>query len=82
MLLSNKSKECIVCHYWHFHPGFKFQSSVCNGCHNFMMLSLSLSDIAFMTVKGFYYRCIIHGVSKSEATHMLKISVLDDRGYI
>ena len=27
---SNKSKSCIVCHYWYFRHGFKFHNSVCN----------------------------------------------------
>ena len=28
---SNKSKVCMICHYWLFNHGFKFQDSVCNG---------------------------------------------------
>ena len=32
---SNGSKECLICHYWCFDRGFKFQDSVCNGCHVF-----------------------------------------------
>ena len=28
---SNRSKECMICHYWVFNHGFKFQDSVCNG---------------------------------------------------
>ena len=39
---SNNSKECIVCHYWYFNHGFKFPSSVCNGCHDLMMFCLIL----------------------------------------
>ena len=31
---SNKSRECMICHYWFFNYGFKFQEHVCNGCHN------------------------------------------------
>ena len=29
---SNNSKEGVLCHYWFFNHGFKFQDSVCNGC--------------------------------------------------
>ena len=25
---SNSSKECIICHYWFFNHGYKFQGSV------------------------------------------------------
>ena len=36
---SKDSKECIVCHYWYFNHGFKFQKSVFNGCHDLLMMS-------------------------------------------
>ena len=31
---SSGIKECMVCHYWLFDHGFKYQDSVCNGCQN------------------------------------------------
>ena len=45
-------------------------------------LSVSISDIAIITVKVVDYRCIIHNISKSEAINLLKNSVLENRGYI
>ena len=47
-----------------------------------MMLCLSLSDIAIITVKAVDCCCIIHDISKSEAIHLLQNSVLHDFGYI
>ena len=45
---SNKSKECMVCHYWCFKDsGFKYQPYFCNGCHDFSMTVQNLS--------GFFY---------------------------
>ena len=79
---SNKSKECMICHYWFLNHGFKFQDSVCNGCHDLTMLSVITSDIAIVTVKNVDYLCIIHNISKSEATDLLKYSVVVDHGYI
>ena len=79
---SNNSKECIVCHYWLFNRGFKFQNSVCNGCHDLMMLCFNISDNAIITVKGIDNGCLIHDISKSEAIHLLENSVLEDCGYI
>ena len=38
----NRSKECTICHYWFFNHGFKFQSYVCNGCHDLTMLSVMI----------------------------------------
>ena len=56
---------------------FKFQDSVCN---DLTMLFLNISYIAIITVKGADYRCIIHGINKSEAIHLLENSMLEDRG--
>ena len=72
----------MICHYWCFKPGFEFQSSVCNGCHDITVLSVKISDIAIITIKNVDYRCIIQNISKSEATNLLENSVLDDLGYI
>ena len=50
---SNNIKECIVCHYWSFNHAFKFQNSVCNGCHNLTMLvtlPLSLLKVLIIAV--------------------------------
>ena len=72
----------MVCHYFSFNHGFKFQDYVCNGCHHLTILSVNISDIAINTVKNVDYRCIIYNISKSEAINWLKNSVLENRGYI
>ena len=37
---TNKSVECMICHYWYFKDiGFKYQPYVCNGCHDFSMIA-------------------------------------------
>ena len=47
------SKECDVCHYWYFlNYSFKFQPNVCNKCHDLLMMSVNLSDIAILNIKG------------------------------
>ena len=79
---SNNSKECMICHYWFFNHGFKFQDYVCNGCHDLSMLTVNISDVAIITVKNVDYCCIIHKISKSEAIDLLKNSLLEDRGYL
>ena len=38
-----------------FYHGFKFQNSVCNGCHDLMMFCLNISNIATITVKDAGY---------------------------
>ena len=34
---SSKSGKCMICHYFVFNHGFKFQDYVCNGCHDLTM---------------------------------------------
>ena len=58
-------KECHICQYWHFlNYSFKFQPNVCNRCHDLLMMSVKLSDIAILNIKGSNYRCIISLISK------------------
>ena len=77
---SNNIKECMVSHYWFFNNGFQYQHCICKCCHDLLMRCLNISDIAIITVKGADYRCIIRGISKSDAINSLENSVLDDRG--
>ena len=78
---SNSSKEFMICLYWFFNHGFKFQDSVWNGGHDLMILCLNISDIGIISVTHVDYRCISFDISKSEAIHLTENSVLKDRGY-
>ena len=70
---TSTSKECDICHYWYFlNKGFKFQPNVCNRCHDLLMMSMNLSDIAILNIKGSDYRCIISLISKSEVVNLLQ----------
>ena len=54
---TSDSKECNVCHYLHFlNKDLKFQTIVCNRCHDLLMMSMNLSDIAILNIKGYNYR--------------------------
>ena len=69
---TTESKECDICHYWYFlNKGLKFQPDVCNGSHDLLMISMSLSDNALLNIKGTENRCIISGIYKSEATNSM-----------
>ena len=76
---SINNKECIICHYWYFYHGFKFQNFVYIGCNEVTVLCIYLRDV---TVKGADYRYIIHNISISDTIHLLQKSLLDARGYI
>ena len=70
---TSASKESDVCHYSYFlNFSFKFQPNVCNRCHDLLMMSMNLSDIAILNIKGSDYRCIISLISKSEVVNLLQ----------
>ena len=69
---TSASKERDICHYWYFwNKGFKFQPNLCNRCHDLIMISMKLSDIAITKMKNTDYLCIITGISKSIAMKLL-----------
>ena len=67
------SKKCDLCHYWYFlNYSFKFQPNVCNRSHDLLMMSVTLSDIAILNIKGSDFLCIINLISKKEVIHLLQ----------
>ena len=73
---SNRSKKCMICHYWFFNHGCKFQNSLCNGCHDLTMLSVNISDNAIITIKKIDDHCIILNINKCQAINLLKVLFL------
>ena len=58
--ITSASKECDVCHYCYFlNYSFKFQPNFCNRCHDLLMMSINLSDIAILNIKGSGSRCMV-----------------------
>ena len=45
-------------------------------CHDLLMMSINLSDIAILNIKGYYYGCIINLISTNETTKLLQNSDL------
>ena len=77
---TSESKECNVCHYWYFlNKSFKFQPNVCNGCHDLLVMSMNLSDIAILSIKGAAYHCIISRISKNEAIMLMQNADLTEK---
>ena len=72
----------MIFHYCFLNHGFKFQDSVCNCCHDLIIFSLIISNIAIITIKNIDYHCIIHNINKSDAINLLESNVLENRGYI
>ena len=72
---TSESKECNICHYRYFlDKEFKFKPDVCKGCKGcyiLLMMSINLSNIAYLNLKDANYCCVISGIGKSEAIKML-----------
>ena len=80
---TSESKECITWCYWYFlDKGFRFQPAVRNGCHDVLMMSLNINRITILNIYGLYYRCIINGISKSEAMNLLQNGDLREKSRI
>ena len=78
---TNKSVECMICHYWYFKDiGFKYQPYVCNGCLDLSMIVQKLNDFVILRVKDVDYRCFVVNMSKKDAVSLLNNSVLDNKG--
>ena len=57
---TSTSKECDICYYWYFlNYSFMFQPNVCNRRLDLLMMSMNLTDIAVLNVKGSDYHCTI-----------------------
>ena len=77
---TSASKQCDICHYWYFlNYSSKFQPNVCNRCHDLLMMSINLSDIAILNIKGSDYRCIISFISKTEAINLMRNADLTEK---
>ena len=46
------------------------------------MMSMNLSNIAILNVKGFNYHCIITGISKNEAINLMQNTDLTKKSRI
>ena len=77
---TNLSKECDICHYWYFkNIGFKYESYLCNGCHDLMQKAMSFNNVAVIYVKGSAYRINFWYINKNYAINIMNGSNLVDK---
>ena len=77
---TDKSKECMTCHYWYFKDiGYKYEPHVCNICHNLLMVVYDLKNFMILSIKGVDYRCYVLNMSRSDAINLLNNSWLDNK---
>ena len=69
---TSASKECDVFRYRYFiNFSFNFQPNVSNRCHGLLMMSVNLTNISILNIKGSDYRCIISLISKNETINLM-----------
>ena len=74
------SKECDNYHYWYFKDiGFKYETYLCNGCHDLKQKAMSFNDVAIIYVKGSAYRIHFWYMSKDDAISIMNNSNLIDK---
>ena len=81
---TNLSKECDICHYWYFKDiGFKYETYLCNGCHDLMQKAMSFNNIAIVYIKENAYRIHFWCMSKDDAINIMTNSnLIDKRGVL
>ena len=62
-----------------WNDSYKFQPNACNRCHELLMVSMNLSDIVILNIKGSDYCCIISLISKNEAINSMEIADLTEK---
>ena len=73
-------KECDICHYWYFKDiGFKYESYLCNGCHDLIQKPVSFNNVAIVYVEGRAYKIHFWYMSKDDATNIMNGSNLADK---
>ena len=78
--LSDKSKECMLCHYWYFlHKNFSNGPYLCDRCYNIMQKCNKLKNIAIVHVKKSAYIIYVLYMSQRDAKKLMTNSNLTDK---
>ena len=83
---TNKSKKCMLCHYWYFlDKNFSYGPYLCDGCYNMTQKSIDSKNIDIVYVKGNAYRIHFWYMSKHKrkrkrkAIHLMTNSSLNNK---
>ena len=77
---TNKSKECMLCHYWYFlDKNFGYGPYFVDGFYNIMQKSIDFKNIAIVHVKKSAYRIHFQHMNKHKAKILMTNSNLIDK---
>ena len=64
---TNKSKKCMLCHYWSFiNKNFSYGSYLCDSCYNMTQKSIPFKNIDIVYFKGNAYKIYFWYMSKNK----------------
>ena len=77
---TNKSKECMLSHYWYFlDKSFSYGPYLSDGCYNITQKPIDFNNIAIVHVKKSAYRIYFLYVSKRRAKSLMTKSNLIEK---
>ena len=81
---TNKSKECMFCHYWYYlNKNFSYSPFTCDGCYDIVQRSTDFKNIASVHIKKTAYRIYFQHMSKHEAKIIMnKLDLIGKTGNI
>ena len=69
---TNKSKECMFCHFWYFlHKNFSYGPYICDDCYYFSQKSRDFKNITIVHIKKNAYRIYFLCMSKRKAKKIM-----------
>ena len=69
----------MICHYWYFKDsGYKFESYICNGCHDLLENAMNFNDVPIVSIKGTVYRIHFWYMSEDDAINIIINSYLNE----
>ena len=69
---TDRSKECMLCHYWYFlNKNFKQGPYLCDGCYDVVQRSTDFKNIAVVHIKKSAYRIYFQNMSKHKAKKIM-----------
>ena len=80
IIKTNKSKECMLCHYWYFlDNNFSCELYLSDGCYNITQKTVDFKNITIIHIKNSAYRIYFTHLSKREAKQLMNNSNLIDK---
>ena len=80
--MSDKSKECMLCHYQYFlDKSFSYGPYLSDGCYDMMQKCDKIKNIAIVHIKESVYRFSFLYLSKREAKKLMT-NLIDKKGIL